>query len=195
LIDDLMGEDAVKADRAIEGLWGDGEPPKADAPIVVKAIMRHLTPQAGATDVGLMTKLVEVSKVSNSPDATAAMARLASSRPNGRVQQLAIQKLEDVKNENERSLFGTSPDSEIAQHDSDAVDALAGLARSADPEQRKLALNLLGMHPNNPVTKQVLRVGLNDRDSEVSAIAEKVLNHIIQRRPAQAASATTQPLP
>jgi hypothetical protein len=193
LIDDLMGEDAVKADRAIEGLWGDGEPPKADAPIVVRAIVKHLKPPEATTDVGLMTRLVEASKASKSPDATAAIALLATSRANGRIQDMANDRLVAIKAGDGRGNIGEFSDTEIPKDDSVVVDALAGLARSADPEQRKLAFNLLGFHPNNPVAEQVLRAGLNDQDLEVYAAADRNLDNIRRFHLAHAAPVTTAP--
>jgi hypothetical protein len=170
LVADLMGDNIAKADRAADGLWGDKEPTSVDAPIVAKAIIKHLKPGEDECDVGLMAKLLDGISPLESLELQNAVARLLVSRPDGRVRRAALSVL-NLPLKPKTSETARQTVEQTDQHDPAALQSLLQLATSMDPVQRKIGYQLLGDYPENPKAAQAIRAGIQDTDYDAHCAA------------------------
>lgn len=170
---DLAGDDIVAADRAADGLWGDGAPAANDGPLVARVILKHLDPpKDGACDTGLMSKLMrrEGDKPVESGEVRDAVAKLALARGDGRVHDGATEALGlgrgSVSNETVQTVLARLQGVTPPPSDSPYLDALLGLARSADPAERKVAYRRLADFQGDRAAVDAARAGLLDDDAE-----------------------------
>jgi hypothetical protein len=179
LIEDLMGENIVQADRAAEGLWGDNAAPAEDAPIIARAILKHLKPPEGVCDVGLMEKLLRGTYRPDSVELRHALVRLAAVRPGTRSRELAMSMF----------VLPDRPPAPIIIYDTDffpvranhrvqrtrgdvaTLDAILALATSPDASERKTAFGLIEDYVDEPRAVRAIQVGLTDTDAWVKSAA------------------------
>lgn len=193
LVDDLISEDIVAADRAADGLWGRDDPSKVDGPLLTEAILKHLKAPPGECDVGLMTRLTGGFEALDSDQIKAALTQLMLARPEGAVRRAAAAALDrqlDPAATTKRLQLAQAPDQTEVQrrlHDAAMLGAMLELARSEDVHERKLAYQALSDFANKPEAVEAIRLGLNDPDRDCQAVARKVwigiVNHIATSQP------------
>jgi hypothetical protein len=186
LIEDLMGDNIVQADCAAEGLWGNEEAPPADAPIVTRAILKHLKPPEGATDVGLMEKLLRGSHRPDSIELQHAVVRLAAGRPGTQTREFAVTLMnlpdsdQTLDTGYDIGVFhvGPNPRAQGMPEDVATLRALYRLAISDDARERKIAFRSLADYADDSVAARAIRVGVNDPESHVSEAARDALEKL-----------------
>lgn len=204
LAKDLNGADAVAADRAADGLWTATED-AGDGAIIAAAIVHHLDPANGEADTGLMNKLLNAAGRFNSTAVRNAVTRLAAARPAGGIRETAVQMLDFpagiplVRGDDgsmEVGSFRSDGDArtnlsrdaprEEVRRDPAVLDALLKIAKSADPHERKLAFEELGVFLDSPRAVAALRIGIGDHDQAAQNAAVYALTRLEQ-------PSTTQP--
>lgn len=184
LVKDLMGDNVVAADRAADGLWGEGSPAESDPAVVAGALVKHLKPREGGCDMGLMDKLLRMKYRPDSTELAAAMVRLATSRNEGTIRRAAIACFDlpqqgpvDRSSTGRFHVRGGESDPVARQqHDAAAVAALLQLAGSADPQERKLAIRLLSDYPDSAAAVARIKSAAGDGDRDVRIAAIGALN-------------------
>jgi hypothetical protein len=171
---DLVGNDVIAAERAMDGLWAEDNPPPDAGDVVAQAITAHVDPPRDDFDFALMDRLLGMASHYNTAEIQQSVARAAAARSEGRVHQVAIRVLDRLQ------VSGSQPlpqnPAAITANDQAELDALVSLARSLDPQARRIAYRALSKFPANPQAIAALRAGTADTDENARLFVHQSLN-------------------
>ena len=174
---DLTGDDAVAADRAADGLWGDRPPDKSDLPLVARAIDQHLQPPDDGCDVGLMTRLTRFYTGTEPPELEDAIGRLAMARTDGPMGRVAIERFRwapalDVTTHHFPDWHKDPGNPPIIDPHGVLLGTAIDLTKDPDPVERRIGFRSLVEFAKDPAAAAAIRAGLKDPDETCRRLAQ-----------------------